>query len=312
MGSPAPSDAPTPKPAAQAPLPPAPSKTAAGSDPAMDINEPDAIGYTNVNYVEFRGVASAVSTDFETASSSISRISDLINWTVAHSRTIDPTLADQCCENLITLAHTITELGLLKGFVERDDVIGVRHSTIGNLVTGLVNTPGIAAFTAAPEEIQNAKAPKKGLKAPTGKSPKGKSKAKAPDAPRPPPPIPHTMCPICPLPSKLAAAREEVGIPSVWVPVTNKQKSGLPQEEVLVRMAKNFPTSTTIALQQATAAVTGRMKQQTASEAHRVKQRRSTTQGKSRKSISVYSVPPFPWKEDEIFGQINRHLGNTK
>jgi len=99
---------------------------------------------------------------------------------------------------------------------------------------------------------------------------------------------------------------------NVWVPVTNKRKSGLPQEEVLVRMARNFPTSTTIALQQASAAVTGRTKQQTASETRRVKQKRSTTQGRTRKSISVYSVPPFPWKEDEIFGQINGHLGNAK
>jgi len=77
-------------------------------------------------------------------------------------------------------------------------------------------------------------------------------------------------------------------------------------------MAKSFPASTTIALQQATATVTGKTRQQTVAEARRVKQRKSTTQGRSRKSISVYSVPPFPWKEDKIFGQINGHLGNAK
>ena len=77
-------------------------------------------------------------------------------------------------------------------------------------------------------------------------------------------------------------------------------------------MARNFSTSTTIALQQALAAVTGKTRQQTVSEARQVKQKRSTTQGRIRKLISVYTVPPYPWKEDEIFGQINRHLGNAK
>jgi len=96
-----------------------------------------------------------------------------------------------------------------------------------------------------------------------------------------------------------------------WVPVTNKRKTGLPQEEVLVELAKTFPATTTIALQQASSTVTGRQAL-TPSEARRKCQKKFTTQGRSRKSVSVYSSPPFTWKEDVIYNQINGHLGNAK
>ena len=312
MGStPAHSQQATPKPAVQV-LPPTPAP--APTPPVeMDVDMPDTLGCDEdiAGAICLRGTADYVEEDFDAAHRSIAKITDLVNWTMSQSRVIAPSLADQCCEDLLSLVHSMSELGMLKGFVDRDNEINVRHSVVGNIVSSLVSVPGIAAFTPAPEDIQRAKAPKKGPKAPTGKGPKT-GKAKAPPVPPPPPPIPHATRPIRPLPAKLAAARAEVGMSNVWVPVTNKRKSGLPQEEVLVRMARNFPASTTIALQQASAAVTGRTKQQTASEARRVKQKRSTTQGRTRKSISVYSIPPFPWKEDEIFGQINGHLGNAK
>ena len=93
-----------------------------------------------------------------------------------------------------------------------------------------------------------------------------------------------------------------------WVPVTNKRKTGLPQEEVLVKLAKTFPATTTIALQQASSTVTGRQAL-TPSEARRKRQKKFTTQGRSRKSVSVYSSPPFTWKEDVIYNQINGRLG---
>jgi len=96
-----------------------------------------------------------------------------------------------------------------------------------------------------------------------------------------------------------------------WVPVTNKQKTGLPQEEVLVKLAKTFPATTTIALQQASTAVTG-CQVFTPSEARRKRQKKFTTQGRSCKSVSVYSSPPFTWKEDVIYNQINGRLGNAK
>ena len=114
-----------------------------------------------------------------------------------------------------------------------------------------------------------------------------------------------------PSPPKLAAAREAMGMS--WVPITNKQKTGLPQKEVrvLVKMAKTFPATTTIALQQVSSTVTG-CQAPTPSEACRKCQKKYTTQSRSRKSVSVYSSPPFTWKEDVIFNQINSHLGNAK
>ena len=64
--------------------------------------------------------------------------------------------------------------------------MGVRTSVMGGMVTSLVNTLGVAAFTAASEDIQStkSKAPKKRPKAPSPKKEKGKGKA--PAAPTPP------------------------------------------------------------------------------------------------------------------------------
>ena len=66
-----------------------------------------------------------------------------------------------------------------------------------------------------------------------------------------------------------------------------------------------------IALQQASSAVIGHQTP-TPSEARCKHQKKFTTQGRSRKSVSIYSSPPFTWKEDVIFNQINGHLGNAK
>jgi len=79
----------------------------------------------------------------------------------------------------------------------------------------------------------------------------------------------------------------------------------------LVKLAKTFPATTTIALQQASTAVMGRQVP-TPSEARRKRQKKFTTQGRSCKSVSVYSSPPFTWKEDVIYNQINSRLGNAK
>jgi len=127
------------------------------------------------------------------------------------------------------------DLGFFQRFVSHDDVMGIRTSVMGGMVTSLVNTPGVAAFTAAPEDIQSAKskAPKKGPKVPSPK--KEKEKGKAPAASIPPPPVLYKMRPTRPLPTNLAAAHTVVGMPAqAWIPVTNKWKSSLPQEEVLV------------------------------------------------------------------------------
>jgi len=96
-----------------------------------------------------------------------------------------------------------------------------------------------------------------------------------------------------------------------WVLIANKWRTSLPQEEVLVKLAKTFPATTTIALQQASSAVMGHQTP-TPSEACRKHQKKFTTQGRSHKSVSIYSFPPFTWKEDIIFNQINGHLDNAK
>jgi len=77
-------------------------------------------------------------------------------------------------------------------------------------------------------------------------------------------------------------------------------------------MAKSFPASTTIALQQATSAVTGRQLQGTPSEAKHARQEKFTTQGRSHKLVAIYTSPLFEWKLDNTFNQINGHLGNAK
>ena len=195
--------------------------------------------------------------------------------------------------------------------------MGIHTSVMGSMVTSLVNTPSVAAFTAAPEDIQSAKsnAPKKGPKGPSPKKDKGKGKGKgkALATPTPPPPVPYKTRPTRPLPTNLAAACAMVGMPTqAWILITNKQKSGLPQEEILVHMAKSFPTSTTIALQQATSAVTGHPLQGTPSEVKCTRQKKFTTQGHSCKSVVIYTSPLFKWKLDNTFNQINGHLGNAK
>ena len=72
-----------------------------------------------------------------------------------------------------------------------------------------------------------------------------------------------------------------------WVLITNKQKTGLLQEEVLIKLAKTFPATTMIALQQASSTVMGHQTP-TPSEACCKHQKKFTTQSRSRKSVSIY------------------------
>ena len=44
----------------------------------------------------------------------------------------------------------------------------------------------------------------------------------------------------------------------------------------------------------------------------RARQKKFTTQGRSRKSVAIYTSPLFEWKLDNTFNQINGRLGNAK
>jgi len=317
MGSSATSVAPSSNTPSPAPLTQGdPSTPASDPNPSgMDIDMPESLGVEmdEAPAVRLIGAVEHVDDDFDRVCHSLSCINDLANWMIAQSCTVVPSTADSVCENLITLVYTMTDLGFFQQFISRDDAMGIRTSVMGGIVTSLVNTLGVAAFTAAPEDIQSAKskAPKKGPKAPSPKKEKGKGKA--PAAPTPPLSIPYKTRPTCPLPTNLAAACAAVGRSTqAWIPITNKRKSGLPQEEVLVQIAKSFPASTTIVQQQATSTVTGRPLQGTPSEAKRARQKKFTTQGCSRKLVAIYTSPLFEWKLDNTFNQINGRLGNTK
>jgi len=271
-------------------------------DPPPPTSEyPDGVGFKTTLNVTFKGSSDAADTDFRVADIAINWIADLLNWIVSKSRPIQPTQADPLCTSLFTLVHNLSDLGILKDYATYDE-LSVQSSELGAVVSDLVTISSVVAFTPAPEEVESTCGPL----APKGKKNKGKDKAPAP----PPPAPPHPPCsPVHPLPIKLAAAREAMGMS--WVPVTNKWKTSLLQEEVLVKLAKTFPATTTIALQQASSTVMGHQTP-TPSEARRKHQKKFTTQGRSHKSVSVYLSPSFTWKEDIIYNQINSCLGNAK
>jgi len=233
--------------------------------------------------------------------------SDLLNWTILKARPIPPSHADPLCTSLLSLIHNLSDLGVLKDYASRD-VLGIYSTELGAVVSNLVTIPSIAAFTPASENVKTAHETWTPPISPPPKRKKEKDKGKA-SAPTPAPPCPPHSPMRPPSTPKLATAREAIGMS--WVPITNKWKTSLPQEEVLVKMAKTFPATTMIALQQVSSAVTGHQAP-TPSEACHKHQKKYTTQGRSRKSVSVYSFPSFTWKENVIFNQINGHLGNTK
>ena len=252
--------------------------------------------------------------DFTAAQASLSNIADLINWSKQQAREIAPSLMDNLCEHTLALVRDLTDLGALSKYAERDE-LNVRTSEIGSIVSDLVNVPGVADFSVAPENIASAQRSSSKGKAPeTPAVVKGKGKAKAQPKPKPPPPVPHATRPTRPLPAKLAAAREAVGQPAnPWIVAGTKRKSAeARQEETLIALAQKFPSSTTISLRQASSALGGRPLSPTPSQARKKKQRRYTTQGRSRKQVTVYTSPAFPWNAATVFNQINGHLGNAK
>ena len=101
----------------------------------MDVDMLDTLGYDEdiAGAICLRGTADYVEEDFNAAHMSIAKITDLVNWTMSQLRVITPSLADQCCEDLLTLVLSMTELGMLKGFVNRNNEINVRHSMVGNI-----------------------------------------------------------------------------------------------------------------------------------------------------------------------------------
>jgi len=276
------------------------------SDPPEAPEYPDGVGFKNHLNVTFKGSSENADNDFRIADVTLNQIADLLNWTISKSRPIPPSHADPLCTSLLALVRNLSDLGVLKDFASRDE-LGVRSSELGAVVSDLVTIPSVAAFTPAPENVETACEPRTTPVPPAPKGKKDKGKGKAP-APPPAPPHPPRS-PMHPTPPKLATAREAAGM--LWVPITNKRKTGLPQEEVLVKLAKTFPATTMIALQQASTAVMGRQVP-TPSEARCKRQKKFTTQGRLRKSVSVYSSPPFTWKEDVIYNQINGRLGNAK
>ena len=223
-----------------------------------------------------------------------------------------PPLADEICSHLVPLIDTVRDLGLLERYLSRDSETGIRHSSVGSTMTQLISTPGIAAFTTVPEALQAAK-DKPAAPPSAGNQPKMKSRpGRTPGNTAQPPPVPHSMRPPRPTPSKLASARAEADTrPQTWTPVTNKRKAPN-QEEAIIALAKTFPTSTSVTIQQAAATIARPSSSGASYNDRKVKIRKSTTLGRSRKQVTVFTSPPFKWVEDVVYNQINGRLGNAK
>ena len=88
------------------------------------------------------------------------------------------------------------------------------------------------------------------------------------------------MRPTRPIPSKLALARKEVDRPWTQVVAGSKRKTTADREEAIIALAKTFPSTTTIALQDAASTVAGRTSP-SPSQLRRKKIRKHTTYGGS-------------------------------
>src|SRR4029077_944827 len=106
----------------------------------------------------------------------------------------------------------------------------------------------------------------------------------------PPPPIPF-------------ATRPDSG--GKWTTATSKRKREDPdsRDNALVTLARAFPASTTVSLQRAQVAVSGRPTSPTPSQVRKAKRRKHTTHGASRKQVTVYSSPSITWEPEKVLGQ---------
>ena len=94
--------------------------------------------------------------------------------------------------------------------------------------------------------------------------------------------------------------------PQTWIPVTNKRKAPN-HEEAIIALAKTFPSTTTVSIQQAAAQIT-----RPSSRREAPAKCRHTTAGRSHKQVTVYTSPPFYWDQAVVYNQINGRLGNAK
>ena len=212
-----------------------------------------------------------------------------------NQRTIAPSLTDDLCSHLVPLIDTVRDLGILEQYLSRDREEGTRHSSVGTSLSRLISTPGIAAFTTVPEALQAAKDKPA---APPSAGNKTKLKlafcpGRVPSNTARPPPVPHSMRPPRPTPSKLTSAHAENDThPQTWTPVTNKWKAPN-QEEAIIALAKTFPASTSVMIQQAAATIAHPSSFGGFYNEHKFKIRKSTTLGRSRKQVTVFTSPPF-------------------
>ena len=247
------------------------------------------------------GRADSMNQDFKAATTLLDAITDLLNWTTVNQRNLAPSSADELCSHLMPLINTVCNLSLFERFLSCDSETGACHSSVGASLSQLISTPGIVAFTTIPEALQAAK------------EPKAKPRPRhAPGNTARPPPVPHSMRPPRSTPSKLTTAHaENDSCPQAWTPVLNKRKAPN-QEEAIIALAKTFSASTSVMIQQAAATIARSSSSGGSYNDRKVKIRKSTTLGRSRKQVTVFTSPPYKWAEDVVYNQINGRLGNTK
>ena len=94
--------------------------------------------------------------------------------------------------------------------------------------------------------------------------------------------------------------------PQSWIPITNKRKAPN-HEEAIIALAKTFPSTTTVSIQQAATQITRPLSQHEAPA-----KCRHTTASRSHKQVTVFTSPPFNWDQVAVYNQINGCLGNAK
>ena len=283
---------------------------------SMDVDMPELLGYKSdsIDHVFLGGRADSLNQDFKAVTTSLDAITDLLNWTTANQHTIVPSSADDLCSHLMPLIDTICDLGLLKCYLSHDNETGTRHFSVGSSVSRLISTPGIVAFTTVLEALQAAKE-KQTAPPPAVNKPKAKlvfRPGRVPSNITRPPPVPHSTRPPCPTSSKLASVRAESDSrPQTWTPVTNKQKAPN-QEETIIALVKTFPASTSVTIQQTATTIACSSSFGGSYNESKFKIRKSTTLGRLRKQVTVFTSPLLKWAEDVVYNQINGCLDNTK
>ena len=254
----------TPLDAPAAPPPPPSEPDSSTSASGMDLDKPPLLGASSIDdigYVTLGGDANTVSEDLWASTNSLSAINNLLNWSVANKREIPFQFTDHICSSFIPLLNSVYELGLISQHLAADDEAGAKYSTLGNTMSKIISDSRIVTYTTLPEVLQTAKQTSSDAPAADPQASKGKGKvkshpARAPsNSTRPPPAIPHSMRPSRPIPSKLASAQAEMDLrPQPWIPITNKWKAPN-YEEVIIALAKTFPSTTTVLIQQAAAQI---------------------------------------------------------